>query len=90
MGQVNIYTHHIHTMTRVQILLDKNEIRALRHMARYTGKGYSQLVREAIENTYISRFSNEEIARMAKEARQGKGIKTFKSSQSFLRYLWSL
>jgi len=77
-------------MTRVQILLDPKEVRALRHLAQYTGKSYSQLVREAIENTYISAFSDEEIARMAKEARQGKGIKKFKDAQAFLRYLWSL
>lgn len=77
-------------MTRVQILLDKKEIKALRHEAHETGKSYSQLVREAIDNSYISNFSEAEIVKMAKEAKQGKGIKKFKNLQAARRYLWSL
>ena len=77
-------------MTRVQILLDEREVKALRRQAKESGKSYSQLVREAIDAAYTARLSQSEIARMAEEAKQGKGIKTFKDSKSFLRYLWSL
>ena len=77
-------------MTRVQILLEKKEVQALRRKAKASGKSYSQLVREAIDTVYTSRFSEYEIARMAGEAKQGKRIKKFKDSKSFLRYLWSL
>ena len=77
-------------MTRVQILLDEKEVKALRRQAQESGKSYSKLVREAIDAVYTSRFSQSEIARMAMEAKQGKGIKTFKDSKSFLKHLWSL
>ncbi len=77
-------------MTRVQILLDKKEVKALRREASETGKSYSLLVREAIDNLYISRFSDGEIAVMAKSAKQGKGTRRFKKLQDARRYLWSL
>ncbi len=77
-------------MTRVQILLDEKEVKALRRQSKESGKSYSQLVREAIDAAYISRLSESEIATMAKEAKQGRGIKTFKDSKSFLKHLWSL
>ncbi|MBM4348221.1 MAG: CopG family transcriptional regulator [Deltaproteobacteria bacterium] len=88
-------THDIHNlrgdlMTRVQILLEEKEVKALRRQAQESGKSYSQLVREAIDTVYTSRFSQSEIAHMAKEAKLGKGVKTFKDSKSFLKYLWSL
>ena len=77
-------------MTRVQILLEKKEVLALRREAAESGKSYSQLVREAIDNTYTSRFGEGEIERMAADARRGKGIKKFKDSTAFLKHLWSL
>ena len=77
-------------MTRVQILLDEKEVKALRRQAKESGKSYSQLVREAIDAAYTSHLSQSEIATMAKEAKQGKGIKTFRDSKSFLKHLWSL
>lgn len=77
-------------MTRVQILLDKKEVVALRRQAAASGKSYSQLVREAIDNLYLSRFSDTEVARMALDAKQGKGTKRFKSLQDARRHLWSL
>ncbi len=77
-------------MTRVQILLEKKEVNALHREAAHSGKSYSQLVREAIDNTYTARFSEKEIARTAIEAKQGKNLKKFKDSKSFLRHLWSL
>ncbi len=77
-------------MTRVQILLDKEEIRALRHQSAESGKSYSQLVREAIDNLYVSRFTDKEIAQMALEAKRGKGTRKFKTLQAAHRYLWSL
>ena len=77
-------------MTRVQISLDKKELGTLRHEAEESGKIYSQLVREAINNIYVSRFSNKEMARMAKEAKGGKGLRKFKNLQVARGYLWSL
>lgn len=77
-------------MTRVQILLDKKEVKALRREAARTGKSCSLLVREAIDNLYISRFTENEIARMAVSAKQGKGIRKFKKLQDARRHLWSL
>lgn len=77
-------------MTRMQILLEKKEVLALQHRSQESGKSYSQLVREAIDAMYTSRFSESEIAHMALEAKQKKGVKKFKDSKSFLRHLWSL
>lgn len=77
-------------MTRVQILLDKKEVQALRREAAETGKSYSLLVREAIDNLYLSRFSDREIVSMAKSAKQGKGVRKFKNLQDARRHLWSL
>lgn len=77
-------------MNRVQILLDKKEISALRNESSATGKSYSQLIREAIDNLYISRFSDKEMAQMAKEAKQRKRLRKFKTLQAARGYLWSL
>lgn len=77
-------------MTRVQILLDDKEVKALRRRARESGKSYSQLVREAIDAAYTTSLIPSEIADMAIEARNGKGIKTFRDSKSFLKHLWSI
>ena len=77
-------------MTRVQVLLDEKEVKALRRLAQESGKSCSQLVREAIDTVYTSQFSGSAIARMAMEAKQGKGIKTFKDSKAFLKHLCSL
>lgn len=77
-------------MTRVQILLDKKEVQALRREAAQSGKSYSLLVREAIDNLYLSRFTDNEIARMAMAAKQGKGTRKFKNLQDARRHLWSL
>ena len=77
-------------MTRVQVLLDKKELGALRHEADESGKSYSQLVREAINDTYVSRFSDKEMAKLAKEAKSGKGLRKFKNLQAARGYLWSL
>lgn len=77
-------------MTRVQILLDKKEVQALRREAAETGKSYSLLVREAIDNLYISRFSDREIVGMAKAAKQVKGTRKFKNLKDARRHLWSL
>lgn len=77
-------------MTRVQILLEKKEVSALRREAAESGKSCSQLVREAIDNAYTSRFGKGEIGRMANDAKRGTGNKTFKTATAFLRHLWSL
>ena len=77
-------------MTRVQILLEKKEVQALRRQAAQSGKSYSQLVREAIDSLYISRFSDTEIAKMALEAKQGKGTLRFKTLRDARKHLWSL
>lgn len=77
-------------MTRVQILLDKKEVQALRRQATESGKSYSQLVREAIDNLYVSRFADNEIAKLALEAKRGKAARKFKNLQDARRYLWSL
>ena len=77
-------------MTRMQVLLEKKELTALQQQARLTGKSYSQLVREAVDNTFTSRFTQEDIARMAEEARQGKGTRRFRSLAAARSYLWSL
>ena len=77
-------------MTRVQILLDMKEVKALRREAAESGKSYSLLVREAIDNLYISRFTDNEIASMARAAKQGKGTKKFKNLKDARRHLWSL
>ena len=77
-------------MTRVQILLEKKEVQALRREAAQSGKSYSLLVREAIDNVYVSRFSDGEISGMAKAAKQGKGTRRFKDLQDARRHLWSL
>lgn len=77
-------------MIRVQILLDKKEVQALRREAAESGKSYSLLVREAIDNLYVSRFSDAEISGMAKSAKQGKGTRKFKNLQDARRHLWSL
>jgi len=72
----------------MQILLNQKEVQALRKEAADTSKSYSQLVREAINNTFVSPWKEEAIAKMARDARQGKGTKKFKNAQAFLRYLW--
>ena len=77
-------------MTRVQILLDKKEVQALRREAAGSGKSYSLLVREAIDNLYVSRFSDSEISGMAKSAKKGLGTRKFKNLQDARRHLWSL
>ncbi len=77
-------------MARVQILLDEKEIQALKRESEESKKSYSQLVREAIDNVYISRFPDKEMAQMAKEAKEGKGMRRFKNLQAARGYLWSL
>ncbi|MEW6325442.1 MAG: ribbon-helix-helix protein, CopG family [Nitrospirota bacterium] len=77
-------------MTRVQILLDEKELKALRRQSAEVGKSYSQLVREAIDNLYVSRFTDKELAKMAREAKRGAGTRKFKSLQAARRHLWSL
>ncbi len=77
-------------MTRVQILLEKKEVLALRRAAAASGKSYSQLVREAIDSSYTSRFGEGAIERMAADSKRGKGTKKFKDSAAFLKHLWSL
>ncbi|PIP82952.1 MAG: hypothetical protein CO113_13800 [Elusimicrobia bacterium CG_4_9_14_3_um_filter_62_55] len=77
-------------MTRVQILLNEKEVQALRREAAESGKSYSMLVREAIDNLYVSRFTDGEISGMAKSAKQGKGTRKFKKLQDARRHLWSL
>ena len=77
-------------MTRVQILLDKKQVRALKLETAQTGKSYSQLVREAIDNLYVARFNDNEIAKMALDAKRGKGTRKFKNLQDARRHLWSL
>ena len=77
-------------MTRMQILLAAKEVKALRRVAAESGKSYSLLVREAIYNVYLSRFTDNEIAGMATEAKQGKAVRRFKSLQDARRHLWSL
>lgn len=77
-------------MTRMQVLLEKKEVLALQRKSQESGKSYSQLVREAIDAMYTSRFKEPEIANMALEAKQGKGLNKFKDSKSFLKHLWSL
>ena len=77
-------------MTRMQVLLEDKEMLALRRQAHQSGKSYSQLVREAIDTVYTSRLDEKEIIAMAKEAKQGKRIRKFKDSKTFLHYLWSL
>ncbi|NNN05440.1 MAG: hypothetical protein HKL90_06030 [Elusimicrobia bacterium] len=77
-------------MTRVQLLLDKKEVLALRREAGLTGKSYSMLVREAIDSLYISRFTDDEISGMAAAAKKGKGTRKFKNLQDARRHLWSL
>jgi hypothetical protein len=74
----------------MQILLADKEVKALRHEAAQSGKSYSMLVREAIDNSYLSRFTDNEIAGMAKDAKQGKGVRKFKNLQEARRHLWSL
>lgn len=76
-------------MTRMQVLLDKKEVDALKRQSHQSGKSYSQLVREAVDTMYTSRLTKTEIADMAKEAKAGKGIKGFKDSKTFLHHLWS-
>lgn len=77
-------------MTRMQILLADKEVKALRRVSAQSGKSYSLLVREAIDNAYLSRFSDNEIAGMAKDAKLGKGVRKFKNLQDARRHLWSL
>ena len=77
-------------MTRVQILLDKKEVQALRRQSAESGKSYSQLVREAIDSLYTSRFSEPGIAKMASAAKHGRGVRKFKNLQDARRHLWSL
>lgn len=77
-------------MTRVQVLLETKEVRALRREAAQSGKSCSQLVREAIDNLYVSRFTDPEIAKMAREAKSGQGTRAFKSVRDARRRLWSL
>ena len=77
-------------MTRVQILLENKEVQALRREAAQSGKSYSLLVREAIDNQYVSRFTDREIGSMAKSAKQGLGTRKFKNLQDARRHLWSL
>lgn len=77
-------------MTRVQILLEKKEVQALRREATESGKSYSQLVREAIDGLYVSRFTDNEIAKMALEAKQRKGTRKFRNLHDARRHLWSL
>ena len=77
-------------MTRIQILLDQKEVQALRSQAKGSGKSCSQLVREAIDNVYVSRFSDKQMAQMAREAKLDKRLKRFKNLQAARGYLWSL
>ena len=53
-------------MTRMQILVDKQEIQALRRQSVESGKSYSQLVREAIDDVYVSRFSDVEMEKIGR------------------------
>ena len=77
-------------MTRMQILLDKEEVQVLRRQSAESGKSYSQLVREAIDDTYLSRFSEAQIKKMALDARSGRGAREFKKLQDARKHLWSL
>ena len=77
-------------MTRVQILLDRKEVQVPRRESVGSGKSYCQLVREAIDHVYVSRFSDREMAQMAREAKTGKRLRQFKSLRAGRGYLWSL
>lgn len=77
-------------MTRVQILLEEKEVKALRRESTESGKSYSQLVREAIDNVYVSRFSDKELAKMAKSAKGKRGARKFQDLNSARKFLWSL
>ena len=77
-------------MTRVQILLDTKEVLALRKESAASGKSYSQLVREAIDDIYLSRFSEKELAKMAAKAKAGMGLRKFKRIEDARKFLWSL
>ena len=77
-------------MTRVQILLEKKEVQILKKKSLESGKSYSQLVRDAIDNLYLSRFSEQEIKKMAGEAKRSAGSLKFKNLQAARGYLLSL
>ena len=77
-------------MTRVQILLEDREVKVLRRQAKSSQKSCSQLVREAIDLAYLPRFREEEIAGLARDARLGRGTRTFNDANSFLKHLWGL
>lgn len=74
----------------VQVILEKGEIKTLKHLSRLTGKSQSLLIREAIDATYRFRFSEEEFRQMAGESRLGRGIKRCGTIREARRYLWSL
>lgn len=77
-------------MRRFQILLDDKEVKALKREAAASGKSYSHLVPEAIDSFYVSRFSETEIAKMAAEAKNAKGLRKFRNLQLARSHLWSL
>ncbi|MBK8871962.1 MAG: ribbon-helix-helix protein, CopG family [Elusimicrobia bacterium] len=77
-------------MTRVQILLEQKEVQALKREAEQSGKSYSFLVREAIDNLYVSRFTEKEMAALALSAKLGKGTRKFRKLEEARRHLWSL
>ena len=77
-------------MTRVQILLEEKEVKALKREANQTGKSYSYLVREAIDNLYVSRFTDNEMVELAHDAKLGVGTRKFKKLEEARRHLWSL
>lgn len=77
-------------MTRFQILLNNKEVNALKKEAAGSGKSYSQLIREAIDSIYMTRFPEDEIAEMAAEAKSAKGLRKYKNLQAARGYLWTL
>jgi predicted transcriptional regulator len=52
---------YIYTMERTQIYLSEVEAKILSQLARRTGRTRSQLIREAIEATYVDRRSAKSI-----------------------------
>ena len=60
-------------MTRVQILLDKKRFRPSAVRPHRAAKAIPLLVREAIDNLYVSRFSDGEISGMPRPPNRGRG-----------------
>ncbi len=77
---------YTYTVERTQIYLSKRELEALDKVARQTGKTRSHLIREAIEEKYVTRRTADEMLAVLRETAGAWGPRDL-SSEAYVEEL---